>query len=385
MQNSSVASILSGAQDAAAHCAASIRRTFHDHIPLYLCATLFCSATVALTTFYRIDLEASTGLFFLGMVVQFIFLGFAGLAAFEFALLMRAGFPNAPLARLFERMRDRLLAHDRPGNIFHSLLVLTPLTISFSALKLQIPAIHPFAWDKTFMQWDRMLGMGRLPWEILQPWLGQAWITAGLNFAYDAWFLLMFAVLFSQAFAARGNALRTQFLLAFSFAWFIAGNVLAVIFSSAGPCFYGLLKIGPDPYAAQLSYLHAVAAHLPAWTVEMQDTTVQNILWTSYISHTDGFGGISAMPSMHLVTSTLLALVAWRIDRKLGAAFWIFLVLIFLGSIHLAWHYAVDGIFGIALAGLFWTAAGLIARASERYLATQRAPLLEGALDISRV
>ncbi|HSM96401.1 MAG TPA: phosphatase PAP2 family protein [Rhizomicrobium sp.] len=382
MQNFAAAPILSDVQDAVIQCAASIRRTFPDHIPLYLCAILFCSTTLALTAFYGISLEATTGLFFLGMVGQFIFLGFAGLAAFEFAVLMRTGFPDSPLTRLFRRMRDRLLAHDRPGNIFHSLLVLTPLTISFSALKLQIPAIHPFAWDKTFMQWDRMLGMGRLPWEILQPWLGHTWITAGLNFAYDAWFLLMFSVLFSQAFAARGSALRTQFLLAFSFAWFIAGNVLATIFSSAGPCFYGLLKVGPDPYAAQLSYLHAVAAHLPAWTVEMQDTTVQNILWTSYISHTDGFGGISAMPSMHLVSSTLLALVAWRIDRKLGAAFAIFLVLIFLGSIHLAWHYAVDGLFGIALAALFWAAAGLIARASERYFAARRAPLLQGALDI---
>lgn len=383
MQNVA-ASIMSGARAIALDCAVSIRRTFPDHIPLYLCAILFCSATLALTAFYQINLEASAGLFFLGMVGQFIFLGFAGLAAFEFAVLMRTGFPDRPLEKIFQRMGKRLLAQDRPGNIFHSLIVLTPLMISFSALKYQIPAIHPFAWDKTFMQWDRILGMGRLPWEILQPLLGHTWITAGLNFTYDAWFLLMFSVLFSQAFAARGSMLRMQFLLAFSFAWFIAGNILAAIFSSAGPCFYGLLKIGPDPYVAQLAYLHATTAHWPSWSIAMQDTAVQNILWTSYATHADGLGGISAMPSMHLTSSTLLALVTWRINRKLGAAFTAFLVLIFLGSIHLAWHYAVDGIAGIALAILFWFAAGMIARASERYFAARRASLLDAALDTPR-
>jgi len=362
----------------------SFVRTFPDHIPLYVCAVVFCGATLALTAFYRIQLEASTGLFFLSMVGQFLVLGFAGLATFEFIQLVRAGFPDRPLGTLLKRIGERLLFQDRPGNILHSLIVLTPLMISFSAVKLQIPKIHPFAWDQTFTHWDRVIGMGRLPWEILQPFLGYPWITAGLNLAYDAWFLLMFGVLFSQAFAARSSALRMQFLLAFSFAWFIAGNILAAIFSSAGPCFYGLLNLGPDPYAAQLAYLHAAAAHWPSWSTEMQDTTVQKILWTSYVSNSDGLGGISAMPSMHLAASTLLALVAWRINWKLGITFVIFLALIFLGSIHLAWHYAVDGIAGMALAVLFWVAAGAIVRASERYRVDKRIHLVDRLLDISR-
>ncbi|HEY8950138.1 MAG TPA: phosphatase PAP2 family protein [Rhizomicrobium sp.] len=363
---------------------ASFVRTFPDHIPLYVCAVLFCAATLALTAFYRIQLEASTGLFFLSMVGQFLILGFAGLATFEFIQLIRAGFPDRPLGTLLKRIGERLLRQDRPGNILHSLIVLTPLMISFSAVKLQIPKIHPFAWDQTFTNWDRAIGMGRLPWEILQPFLGYPWITAGLNLAYDAWFLLMFGVLFSQAFAARSSTLRMQFLLAFSFAWFIAGNILAAIFSSAGPCFYGLLNLGPDPYAAQLTYLHAAAAHWPSWSLEMQDTTVQKILWTSYVANSDGLGGISAMPSMHLAASTLLALVTWRINRKLGIAFAIFLALIFLGSIHLAWHYAVDGIAGMVLAVLFWVVAGAIARASESYRMDKHTAVIDSLLDISR-
>jgi hypothetical protein len=34
---------------------------------------------------------------------------------------------------------------------------------------------------------------------------------------------------------------------------------------------------------------------------------------------------------------------------------------ILVGSVHLAWHYAVDGLAGILLAAIFWAAAGTIA------------------------
>jgi hypothetical protein len=254
------------------------------------------------------------------------------------------------------------MSEDRSGNVFHALVALTPLMVSFTAMKDQIPAIHSFAWDKTFMEWDRWLGMGRLPWEILQPWLGRAWITTSINFLYDAWFLVMFCVLFSQAFAARNNGLRKQFLLAFAFAWFIGGNVLAAVFSSAGPCFYGLLKLGPDPYAAQMAYLHATAAHWPVWSIGVQET-----LWKSYEDGHGAVSGISAMPSMHVTVAFLLAIWGWRASRWLGWSLSAFAALILVGSVHLAWHYAVDGIAGIALALVFWAIAGVIVRAHMRY------------------
>ena len=352
----------------------SIARTLADHIPLYVCALVFCSVTLAITSAYHIQLEASAGLFFLGMVGEFVFLGFAVFAIFEFVALVRSGFPDSPLLIMAKRMGARLMVGDRPGNIFHSLIVLTPLMVSFAAMKDQIPHIHPFAWDQTFARWDRVLGGGRMPWEILQRYLAQPWITGGLNLVYDTWFLLMFCVLFSQTFAARSSVLRMQFLLAFSFAWFIAGNLLAAVFSSAGPCFYGLLLHGPDPYAAQMAYLHAVTAHWPSWSASMQDTSVQALLWKSYISRNGSLGGISAMPSMHVTSSVLMMLVAWRIDRRLGIGFLIFTVLIVIGSIHLAWHYAVDGIAGIVLAALFWVAAGAIVRANKRLTAGFRIP-----------
>jgi hypothetical protein len=340
---------------------------------------LFCGITLAVTRIYGLAFEASAGLFFLGMVAEFGFLGLSLLALFEFIVLVRSGFPDRPLAIMARRMIARLTAEDRPGNIFHAMLALTPLMVSFAALKDQIPAMHPFAWDKSFMAWDRVIGMGRQPWEILQPWLGHAWITASINFVYDGWFLLMFLVLFSQAFAAKGSALRLQFLLAFSFAWFIGGNVLAVIFSSAGPCFYGLLFPGHSPYAAQMAYLEAVSRNWPVWSVNVQHT-----LWSDYIAGHGRLGGISAMPSMHVTIAALMAIWGWRINRMTGAALTVFAFVIFIGSIHLAWHYAVDGIAGTALAALFWAMAGMLVRANERYGMDRRRAGIATALDSLR-
>ena len=362
------------------NCLASIRRTFRENAPLYLCAFLFCGITLVVTKIYGLAFEASAGLFFLGMVGEFVFLGLSLLALFEFMGLVRSGFPDRPLAIMATRMTGRLIAEDRPGNIFHSMLALTPLMVSFAALKDQIPAIHPFAWDKSFMEWDRVIGMGRQPWEILQPWLGHAWITVGINFAYDGWFLLMFLVLFSQAFAAKSSALRLQFLLAFSFAWFIGGNVLAVALSSAGPCFYGLLFPGHSPYAAQIAYLDAVSRDWPVWSVNVQHT-----LWNDYIAGHGRLGGISAMPSMHVTIAALMAIWGWRVSRVTGSALTAFALVIFIGSIHLAWHYAVDGIAGIALAALFWAMAGAVVRASERYSVGHGAAVIPTALDSLRV
>jgi hypothetical protein len=358
-------------------CLASVRRTFPENAPLYLCAVLFCGSTFLLTQIYGIRLEASAGLFFLDMVWRFAFLALAVLALFEFVTLTRAGFPDRPLQMIVHRMVAKLTIADRPGNIFHSLAALTPLMVSFAALKDQIPAVHPFAWDKTFMTWDRVIGMGHQPWEILQPLLGHPWITASINFGYDGWFLLMFLVLFSQAFSAKGGVLRLQFLLAFSFAWFIGGNLLAIVFSSMGPCFYGHLYPTHNPYAAQLAYLNATNQNWPIWSVD-----VQQALWKDYLAGHGRLGGISAMPSMHVTIAVLLALWGWRVNRTIGWALSAFATLIVIGSIHLLWHYAVDGIAGTILAVAFWMVAGKIAKARERNLALRTGPAFGAAPDI---
>jgi membrane-associated phospholipid phosphatase len=88
------------------------------------------------------------------------------------------------------------------------------------------------------------------------------------------------------------------------------------------------------------------------------------MLWESYETSEGMISGISAMPSMHVATAVLFFLCA----RGAGIAWlsWatgIFAVMIQIGSVLLAWHYAVDGYAGALLAlGCWWLAGWWVKR-----------------------
>ena len=67
------------------------------------------------------------------------------------------------------------------------------------------------------------------------------------------------------------------------------------------------------------------------------------------------------MPSLHNAICVLMALAAWRLDRRLGLLAWFYALWIFLGSVALAWHYAVDGLVALAATWLIWAGAGRFA------------------------
>ncbi len=68
----------------------------------------------------------------------------------------------------------------------------------------------------------------------------------------------------------------------------------------------------------------------------------QQLLWDGYTGKTAPIG-ISAFPSMHNASALLFALATARRSRALGIAFGIYCGIILVGSVHLGWHYAVDG------------------------------------------
>ncbi len=64
------------------------------------------------------------------------------------------------------------------------------------------------------------------------------------------------------------------------------------------------------------------------------------------------------MPSIHVSSALLFALVWWRLNRVIGILVGVFSAVILLGSVHLGYHYAIDGYVAIPLTWLIWHVIG---------------------------
>ena len=88
---------------------------------------------------------------------------------------------------------------------------------------------------------------------------------------------------------------------------------------------------------------------------------VQARLWESFLGNDAiPYSGISAMPSLHVAIAVFVLLVARSAPKWLSLPFLAYVVLIMMGSVHLGWHYAIDGYVGAALAVLCWWVAGRV-------------------------
>jgi len=214
--------------------------------------------------------------------------------------------------------------------------------------------INPFSWDATFARWDPIVHGGTQPWKLLHPLIGYPFLTFVINVFYNMWFLVMYLVLFWQGFGLRDARLRMQFFLSFFLSWILIGTLAAIVFSSAGPCFYSRIVKGEDVYRPLMDYLSSVNERYPIWALDTQEK-----LWEAYEnSKISKYNGISAMPSMHISMMFIFVSVCWRRHRYLGIALSVFTVLIMFGCVHLGWHYAIDAYVAIVLTWFIWWFAG---------------------------
>ena len=262
------------------------------------------------------------------------------------------------------RLREILLSRERWAYALPPMILLPLFIASFTAIKTMIPMAQPFAWDPLFAEWDRLLHGGIHPWEWLQPILGYPLVTMAIYKVYIAWLLAIHIILFWQVFSLQRPVLRMRFLIAFVLTWALVGSLGGTLLSSAGPVYFGAVTGLADPYAPLLAHLHALQ-DMPGFEL----VKIQEWLWSTYAGGlTRDYAGISAMPSMHVAVATLLALLGWKTHRYLGWALSVFALLILIGSVHLAWHYAIDGYVGAVAAVLIWLGTGFVLRRWPRLL-----------------
>jgi hypothetical protein len=285
-----------------------------------------------------------------------LFMGLAFIAG-RVLYVMAKKRPERLAAFLVQDFRDFMTKDDRLARAVPVFLCFILFISVFTSLKMMIPSVNPFSWDETFMKWDNVLHGGVDPWRLLQPLMGYPPATMAVNVVYNCWFIVMFAILYWQLFSVRDHALRMRFFYAFILNWILNGTVLAMVFSSAGPCFYHGVT-GSDYYEPLMSYLWQVAQHGYAPAISTQD-----MLWRSYKETGIGFGvGISAMPSVHVSSAFLFMLIGWKAGRAPGILLTAFFAFILLGSVHLAWHYAIDGYAGCLVAAALWRLLPLLLR-----------------------
>jgi len=228
------------------------------------------------------------------------------------------------------------------------ILILLPFFFAaFTAAKNLIPAINPFSWDATLSYWDRFLHFGQHPWEWLQAPITALGATMFISFCYRMWFIIKVMVIYWQSFSLKNPLWREEFFVALLLIWSINGFVLATLLSSAGPLYYDLVY--PEqisPYRSLMEYLHQT---------EIYDLLAQEWLWQAYIGKVEmPLSGISAAPSMHVSLACLYALHGWRYGGLIRWGFVAFLIVTLIGSVHLAWHYAIDGYIALASTSVIW-------------------------------
>jgi PAP2 superfamily len=331
----------------------AVRDGFGRHALLYGFAGLVLAAALAEAAVLHLPFDFEMVMIFSGPVLLILLVMVMAGLLLEAVRLARAGHMGSVTVALARKIRDDYLAPMRVANAVHSFLFMTAYMVGYTFIKKAIPTAHPFAWDPDLAAIDKAVHFGHQPYELLSV-LNHPLITFLLNMNYNMWFFVMFSLWFWQGFAASDTRLRLHFLLGFTLTWFLGTCGLGTLFSSVGPCFYGRLYPGDQTFAPALQWLATANQTYPIFSL-----TVMDELWKNYETGVGMVNGISAMPSMHVGTSVLFAVLGFASGKRwLGWTLAAFAACIFLGSIHLAWHYAIDGYVGAAVALCGWWLAG---------------------------
>ena len=235
----------------------------------------------------------------------------------------------------------------------------TFIMTNFMSVKTAIPEMIPFYMDETAQKWDRFLFFGKDPWLYFSWFYERPILVELISVIYGFW-ISIFAFIWIYCFTTEvmPRKRRFQFIISMMLLYIIAGNIMATFLSSAGPCYYNYF-LGSDIYQPLMAKLHAIHEIYPLGSVKYQDA-----LLMMYENKETRFAGISAMPSLHCSTSLLFLCLFWK-NKILRALLIAFNITIYIGSIVLAWHYAVDGLIAYPIALFCWWVSGKMAATIE--------------------
>lgn len=212
--------------------------------------------------------------------------------------------------------------------------------------KEMIPLVFPYWADPAIANAERAL-LGVDAWRLIP-----SFAVAPLDSLYPSWAVVKFGALLT-VLVMPPSAFKSRAMLSYFLTVGIVGVFGQYLMPSVGPALFDQIH-GGTRFLELRERLHEHAPIVTAATT---------YLWNGYAK--DGLvfgGGISAMPSMHVATTTWVALVISSAFPRLKVFLWTFWAVIFAGSFALGWHYALDGVVGTAGAIMFWKLAAKLLR-----------------------
>jgi hypothetical protein len=239
---------------------------------------------------------------------------------------------------------DRRAALGDLGALARAVVPLLAVLVAYTNLKARLVQLHPRIFDAALARLDALLHFGGgdfVGWLLRtndsRPWLG----ALGLVYLF-AWVAL--ALPFAVAFARGGGAAARRILLAFGLVY-VVGGFLYLALPSLGPAFVARPRFAHLAWGLPFLVQESMLAALRAVARDPASPAVP-------------FFGIAAFPSLHLATTGLGLLAAWRWAKPLLVLLVPLNLLVAWSALVWGWHYAVDFYPGLLLAWGGWWAAG---------------------------
>lgn len=284
-----------------------------------------------------------------GIIVQFSLV----VSFFAYSITMIIKRQPRPLVNLVKIIYNYLKNPYEIISFIVMVYIINVVISCYTVVKTTIGHAFPFSYDLDFYNLDKYIHFNIAPWKITHYIFNSPYATLALNFLYNIWFFIIWLTLF--AITISKHKIREQYIISFILVWVIGGNILAILLSSAGPCYFEYIVSQPL-YQELFEILNQQDKFLyEQYNLNIWVLNIQAFLWDNHLINGVEMGsGISAMPSMHVSMSVLGALATYRINRYLGYFMWLYALTIQIGSVHLGWHYAVDGYVGAIFTICIW-------------------------------
>lgn len=194
--------------------------------------------------------------------------------------------------------------------------------------------------DPLLLRGDRWLFWGHDPAVVLHEMLGERVATWVLMVWYEAFPTLVVLAVPAAVVLARRLSDAYAATAALVWAW-ILGTASYYAIPSLGP-----FHSAPEQFAG-----------LPHTVI--QETQARYLAERAHLladpSAPDAVAQIAAFASLHVaITGVILGIAWWHRLRRTSVALAVFLAGTCVATVYLGWHYAVDDVAGLAIAGLSW-------------------------------